>query len=92
MFPFLMADAASDAVSDGISSGNIALAVAGGVAVAAPVALKAFGVKVPGLDPLLEFALVVVRRLGAKKEIDPSKRDADLAKIADAVRKSTEGK
>jgi hypothetical protein len=91
-FPLFLAqagDAGADAVSDGIATGNVALIVAGGVAVAAPVALKAFGIKVPGLDPLLEFALGMVRRLGAK-QADPAKRDADLKKIAQKVKAEVE--
>lgn len=86
------AEAAQVAVTEGISNGNIALAIAGGLAITVPIVLKAVGVNVPGLDPIFNALLGVAARLGAKKAIDPAKKEADLQKIADAVRKSTEGK
>jgi hypothetical protein len=92
MFDFLMlADAASHATQDvqsGLADHNILLIVAGGVVLVAPVVLKAFGVNVPFLDPLLDAGLSLLEKATTKTPApppDPAQAKADLQKIADKV-------
>lgn len=89
MFDFLMlADAASHATQDvqsGLDAHNWLLVAAGGVVLVAPIVLKAFGVNIPILDPLLDAGLSLLEKATAKAPapVDPAVAKAELQKIAD---------
>ena len=92
MFDFLMlADAASHATQDvqsGLSSHNWLMVAAGGLVLIAPIVLKAFGISVPVLDPLLDAGLSLLDKSQEKAPapIDPAVAKAELQKIADDVK------